>query len=312
MPETQTFGYIVVGAGSAGCVLADRLTADGTTRVLLLEAGGEDSAPQVRTPALFGTLFGSEMDWGYQTVPQPGTGAGVAVPRGRMLGGSSSLNAMVYIRGNRADYDGWQANHGATVWSYADVLPYFARAECNSRLGAPQHGTDGPLHVQDPGYLHEMNRRWVDSAGAAGLPANDDFNGQDQIGAGPFQPTQLHGRRWSTADAYLRPALSRPNLTVHTHALVHRVSVQKGRAIGVVYDRGGSSFAARADGEVLLSDGSINSPKLLMLSGIGPAQHLREHGIEVALDLRGVGANLHDHPTLPMNWSTRDSADFAR
>jgi choline dehydrogenase len=287
MPLTPTFDYIVVGAGSAGCVLADRLTADGSTRVLLLEAGGEDSAPQVHTPALFGTLFGTEMDWGYQTVPQAGTGARVAVPRGRMLGGSSSLNAMVYVRGNRADYDGWQANYGAAGWSYADVLPYFTRAECNARLGAPQHGTHGPLHVQDPSYVHEMNRWWVDSATAAGLRFNDDFNGHNQIGAGPFQLTQLHGRRWSTADAYLRSALSRPNLTVHTHALVHRVTVQNRRAVGVVYDRGGSSFAAHADGEVLLSAGSINSPKLLMLSGIGPASHLREHGIEVALDLPG-------------------------
>jgi choline dehydrogenase len=309
MLETPTFDYIVVGAGSAGCVLADRLTADGTARVLLLEAGGDDSAPQVRTPALFGTLFGTEMDWGYGTVPQAGTGARVAVPRGRMLGGSSSLNAMVYIRGNRADYDGWQANYGATGWSYADVLPYFRRAECNSRLGAPEHGTHGPLHVQDPSYLHEMNRWWVDSAIAAGLPFNDDFNGPHQIGGGPFQLTQLDGRRWSTADAYLRLALSRPNLTVRPRALVHRVSVEKGRAIGVVYDHGGSRFTARADREVLLSCGSINSPKLLMLSGIGPASHLREHGIEVAVDLPGVGANLHDHPTLPMVWSTRDTTD---
>jgi choline dehydrogenase len=309
MHATYEFDYIVVGAGSAGCVLADRLTADGSTRVLVLEAGGEDSASQVRTPALFGTLFGTEMDWAYRTVRQAGSGTRVAVPRGRMLGGSSSLNAMVYIRGNRADYDGWQANYGATGWSYADVLPYFMRAECNSRLGAPLHGIDGPLHVQDPTYLHEMNQRWVASARAAGLPTNDDFNGHNQIGAGPFQLTQLHGSRWSTADAYLRSALSRPNLTVHTHAHVHRVAVEKGRAVGVVYDHGGSRFAARADREVLLSGGSINSPKLLMLSGIGPASHLREHGIEVVVDLPGVGANLHDHPTLPVIWNTRDTTD---
>jgi choline dehydrogenase-like flavoprotein len=309
LAEVNVFDYIVVGAGSAGCVLADRLSADGSTRVLLLEAGGSDSAPQVRAPALFGSLLGTDMDWGYGTVAQAGTGSRVAVPRGRMLGGSSSLNAMVYIRGNRADYDGWQTDHGATGWSYHDVLPYFARAERNSRLEAPWHGVDGPLHVQDPTYLHEMNRRWMESATSAGMPTNDDFNGQHQIGAGPFQLTQRHGRRWSAADAYLRPAMQRPNLTVRTRALAHQVLLERGRAVGVIYECGGTRFTARAEAEVLLSGGSINSPQLLMLSGIGPAPHLREHDIDVVLDLSGVGANLHDHPTLPMIWSTKDTTD---
>jgi choline dehydrogenase len=310
MPELSEFDYIVVGAGSAGCVLANRLSVDGMTRVLLLEAGGRDSAPAVHTPALFGTLFNTEMDWAYRTVPQSGTGARVWIPRGRMLGGSSSMNAMVYIRGNRGDYDSWAADHGATGWGYDEVLPYFIRAECNSRLQGPLHGVDGPLHVQDPVYVHDLNLRWLDSATAWGLPKNDDFNGFHQIGVGPFQLTQSHGRRWSAADAYLHPASERTNLTVHTRALAHRILLEGGRAVGVVYDHDGVERTARADGEVLLSAGSINSPQLLMLSGIGPAQHLREHRIDVAVDLPGVGANLHDHPTLPMIWSTRDATDL--
>jgi choline dehydrogenase len=309
MPETNVFDFIVIGAGSAGCVLAYRLSADGFARVLLLEAGGDDSTPEVHIPALFGTLFGTEMDWAYRTVPQACTGSQIAVPRGRMLGGSSSMNAMIYVRGNPADYDGWRAEHGATGWSYSDVLPYFIRAERNARLGSPLHGVDGPLCVQDPVYLHSLNRLWVASAAAWGLPTTDDFNGACQIGAGAFQLTQDRGRRWSAADAYLRPALQRPNLSVHTGALVHRVLLEEGRAVGVVYHHAGRQVTARAEREVLLSAGSINSPQLLMLSGIGPARHLREHDIEVAVDLPGVGANLHDHPTLPMIWNTRNASD---
>jgi choline dehydrogenase-like flavoprotein len=309
MLEVSDFDYVVVGAGSAGCVLANRLSSDGTTRVLLLEAGGTDSAPAVHMPALFGTLFGTEMDWAYRTVPQSGTGTRICIPRGRMLGGCSSMNAMVYIRGNRVDYDSWAADYGASGWGYDAVLPYFVRAERNSRLQGPLHGVDGPLHVQDPIYLHDLNRRWLQSATAWGLPRNDDFNGCHQIGVGPFQLTQSHGRRWSAADAYLRSASERTNLAVHTRAVAHRILLEGGRAVGVVYDQDGVQRAARVDGEVLLSAGCFNSPQLLMLSGIGPAQHLREHGVDVAVDLPGVGANLHDHPTLPMIWSTRDATD---
>jgi choline dehydrogenase len=310
MTETGAFDFIVVGAGSAGCVLANRLSADGSARVLLLEAGGDDSAPEVHIPALFGALFGTEMDWAYRTVPQAGTGSRVLVPRGRVLGGSSSINAMIYARGNPADYDCWRAEHGAIGWGYDEVLPYFVRAERNARLGPPLHGVDGPLHVQDPIYLHSLNRLWVASAAAWGLPTNDDFNGCHQSGVGPFQLTQNRGRRWSAADAYLRPALQRSNLTVHCGAFVQRVVLEGGRAVGVLYDSAGEQFSARAEQEVILSGGSINSPHLLMLSGVGPARHLREHGIEVAVDLPGVGANLHDHPTLPMIWTTHDATDI--
>ncbi len=309
MSETLVFDFIVVGAGSAGCVLANRLTADGSARVLLLEAGGEDSAPEVRIPILFGALMGTDMDWSYRSVLQAGTGSQVAVPRGRMLGGTSSMNAMVYIRGNPADYDCWQTHHGATGWGYDEVLPYFVRAESNARLGCPLHGVDGPQHVQDPVYVHRLNELWVESAAAWGLPINDDFNGSHQIGAGHFQLTHHQGRRCSAADAYLRPALQRPNLSVRTGALVHRVLLEGGRAVGVVYQQGGQQLSARAEHEVLLCGGTINSPQLLMLSGIGPAQHLGAHDIEVAVDLPGVGTNLQDHPTLPTIWSTRDATD---
>lgn len=290
MSDTAAFDFIVIGAGSAGCVLANRLSADESARVLLLEAGGDASAPEVHIPALFGTLFGTDMDWAYRTVVQAGTGSRIAMPRGRMLGGSSSLNAMIYIRGNPADYDGWQTQYSAAGWGYRDVLPYFLRAERNARLGPPLHGADGLLHVQDPVYLHSLNELWVASAASWGLPLNDDFNGSHQIGVGPFQLSQDHGRRHSAADAYLRPARQRANLTVHTGALAHRVVLEGGHAAGVLYEHGGRLVSARAEQEVLLSGGSINSPQLLMLSGIGPAEHLRAHGIKVAVDLAGVGA----------------------
>jgi choline dehydrogenase len=290
--KTATYDFIIVGGGSAGCVLANRLSADESARVLLLEAGGDASAPVVQTPALFATMFGTDVDWSYRTVVQAGTGSRIAAPRGRMLGGSSSLNAMIYARGNPADYDGWANQHGATGWAHHDVLPYFLRSERNSRLGGPWHGVDGPLHVQDPVYLHELNERWVASAAEWGLPLNDDFNGAQQIGVGPFQLTQNRGRRHSAADA-----------------LAHRIVLERGRAVGVRYQHADDQITARAEREVLLSGGSINSPQLLMLSGVGPAHHLRTHGVDVAVDLPGVGANLQDHPTLPMIWSTRDATD---
>src|SRR5262245_37267644 len=177
MRITTTFDYIVIGGGSAGCVLAHRLTTDMTTRVLLLEAGGTDSSFRIRVPALFGTLLGTSVDWAYRTTPQAGTDTEIAVPRGRVLGGSSSINAMVYVRGNRADYDEWRTDKGATGWGYDDVLPYFIRAERNQRLCSELHGVDGPMHVQDPTYVHELNQLWVQSAAAWGLPINHDFNG---------------------------------------------------------------------------------------------------------------------------------------
>ena len=302
MTRFDVFDYVIVGAGSAGCVLAARLSEDPDLRVLLLEAGGEDTAPAVRIPAAFPMLFGTEWDWGYRTVEQKRTGMSLHVPRGRMLGGSSSLNAMAYIRGNRADYDGWRDRHGARGWGFDDVLPYFVRAEGNNRLSGPLHGTGGPLRVEDKVFDHEVCLAWVASAASSGLGRNDDFNGESQMGAGPFQLTCHEGRRWSAADAYLRPALGRPNLEVRTGVQVTRVVVENGRAVGVVHRDGDGEVVVRAEAEVLLCAGSINSPQLLLLSGIGPADHVREFGIDVVVDVPGVGSNLQDHPTVPVIW----------
>ena len=304
------YDFVIVGAGSAGCVLAARLTEDRSTSVLLLEAGGADDADEIRIPAALASLFKTKWDWNYETVQQKHMNDRAAFwPRMKALGGCSSMNAMVYIRGNRVDYDAWRDEHGATGWSYDDVLPYFVRAEANTRLGDPLHGTDGPLHVEDRRYTHELSDEWIAAAVAAGVKANDDFNGAAQDGVGRYQVTCKKGRRWSTADAYLRPALDQPNLTVVTHALTTRVLIEGTRAVGVEYVRGGVTETARA-GEVLLSGGAVNSPQLLMLSGVGPAEHLRELGIDVVAGLP-VGDNLHDHPASPVIWETTGSTDLA-
>ncbi|MGN6132628.1 MAG: GMC family oxidoreductase [Nocardioidaceae bacterium] len=309
---SESFDYVVVGAGSAGAVLAARLTEDPDVRVLLLEAGGDDDADEVRIPAAFSSMFKTRWDWNYTTTEQKQLhGRKAYWPRMRALGGCSSMNAMIYIRGNRVDYDGWRDGYGATEWGYDDVLPYFVKAEHNTRLAAPYHGQDGPLHVEDPRYVHELTHAWVDAAVAAGLKRNDDFNGAEQEGAGLYQRTNKRGRRWSVADGYLRPALDRPNLTVRTQAFTTRLLLENGRAVGVAYRHGGRLLESRADEEVLVCGGAVNSPQLLMLSGIGPATHLREHGIEVVVDLPGVGQNLHDHPAAPMLWHTRGTTDIA-
>ncbi len=308
---TETFDYVVVGAGSAGCVLANRLTEDAAVRVLLLEAGGEDDADEIHIPLAFSTLFKTRFDWNYETVEQKHLGDRRAYwPRAKVLGGCSSMNAMIYIRGNRADYDGWASARGATGWGYDDVLPYFVRAEHNTRLSGPLHGTEGPLHVEDRRYTHELSHAWVDAAVSWGLKPTDDFNGASQEGAGLYQVTCRGGRRWSAADAYLRPALERSNLTVRTDALVTRVLLEGTRAVGVRYSRYGQETDVRVDGEVILSGGAVNSPQVLMLSGIGPAEHLRSLGIDVAVNLPGVGENLHDHPAAGIIWRTKGTSDL--
>ncbi|MGW0043260.1 GMC family oxidoreductase [Rhodococcus sp. NPDC003348] len=311
MVEKDEYDYVVVGAGSAGCVLAARLTEDPDVSVLLLEAGGEDDADEIRIPAAFASLFKTKWDWNYQTVPQKQLDSRSAYwPRMKALGGCSSMNAMIYIRGNRADYDDWRDVHGAVGWGYDDVLPYFTRAEHNSRLTGPFHGRSGPLRVEDRRFTHELTDGWIAAAVDAGLTPTDDFNGAAQEGAGRYQVTCHHGRRWSTADAYLRPALGRPNLTVLTDAFATAVDLRGTRAVGVRYLRDGAEHVARAAGEVVLCGGAINSPQLLMLSGLGPAGHLREHGIDVVADLPGVGENLHDHPVLPVLWHTTGTTDL--
>jgi len=311
MSQRETFDYVVVGAGSAGAVVAARLTEDPRTRVLLLEAGPPADADEIDVPAAFANLFKTKWDWNYQTSEQKQLeGRRAYWPRMKALGGCSSMNAMIYIRGNRLDFDTWRDDHGATGWGYDDVLPYFVRSEGNTRLGGPLHGQDGPLHVEDRRYTHPLTSMWVDSAVAAGFKPTDDFNGAEQEGAGLYQVTCRKGHRWSTARAYLEPAADRPNLVVRTDAMVHRVLLESGRAVGVEYARAGRLETAYVDGEVVLSGGAVNSPQLLMLSGIGPGAHLREVGVDVLVDLPTVGENLHDHPALPLVFRTRDVGDL--
>ena len=308
----DTYDYVIVGAGSAGAVLAARLSEDPGTSVLLLEAGGEADADEVMIPAAFASLFKTRWDWNYSTTEQKQLhGRRAYWPRMKALGGCSSMNAMIYIRGNRADYDGWRDQYGADGWGFDEVLPYFVKAERNSRLGAPLHGQDGPLHVEDRVYTHELSHAFVDSAVSAGHKPTDDFNGVSQEGAGLYQVTCRKGRRWSTNEAYLKPARSRPNLTVETGALAARVELSGSTASGVTFRQGGREHTVTARREVLLCGGSINSPQLLMLSGIGPASHLAEVGVEPKVDLPGVGANLQDHPVVPMLWHTRGVTDLA-
>jgi choline dehydrogenase len=301
--EDSAFDYVIVGGGSAGCVLARRLSEDPQTRVLLLEAGPPGGALEIRVPAAMSRLYQSQYDWNYLTVPQEhASGRTVYWPRGRVLGGSSAVNAMIYIRGNRLDYDRWRDDFGCAGWGYRDLLPYFLRAEDNSRGASAYHGTGGPLSVQDLKYRSEHNRNFVAAASQCGAAENDDFNGREQDGVGFYQVTQRDGRRCTAADAYLRA--SQRNLTVTTNALVTGLVIEGGRAAGVSYRHGGNEKIARAGAEVILAAGAIGSPQLLMLSGIGPADDLHAVGIYVIADNPAVGANLADHPAVPVMWST--------
>jgi choline dehydrogenase len=299
------YDYIIVGAGSAGCVLAARLSADPQISVLLLEAGPADDATEIHAPAGLSRLFQGPYDWNYRTVPQHRAGGrSIYWPRGKVLGGSSSMNAMVYIRGSRHDFASWRDEAGCAGWGYEDLMPYFRRAEDNSRGASAYHGTGGPLSVTDPRYKSAACAAFIAAAQEQGAKANDDFNGPRQDGVGWYQLTQRNGQRCSAATAYLHPAISRPNLTVLTNALVTKVIVEAGQAVGVSYLRHGEAARAEARAEVIVSGGAVNSPQLLMLSGIGPADHLIEMGIDVLADSPGVGANLSDHPVLPVIWST--------
>jgi choline dehydrogenase len=309
----EEFDVVVVGAGSAGCALAGRLTEDPSLSVLLLEAGGSDELLEVQIPAALYKTWRTRRDWNYTTEPQPGLdGRRLFWPRGKLLGGSSSINAMIYMRGAAADYDEWAKHTGDGSWSYDHVLPLFRRMEDNARGADRWHGAGGPLRVEDLRSPHPWTTALVESAVAAGHPRNDDFNGAAQEGVGLYQVTQRRGRRWSAADAYLRPARARPNLTVRTAALTTRVLVEGGRAVGVEYRQRGRLHTVRAAREVVLSGGAVNSPQLLMLSGIGPADHLRSVGVDVVHDLPGVGEGLQDHPLVPVIWHVRSGRSLFR
>ena len=287
--KSKTYDYIVVGAGSAGCVLAARLTEDRRTRVLLLEAGGAGGAKEIRIPAAFSKLFKTAMDWNYATEPEPQLhNRRLYWPRGKVLGGSSAINAMIYIRGNRADYDYWR-ELGNAGWSFAEVLPYFKKSENQERGASEYHGVGGPVNVADPRYVNPLTRAFLAAAEEIGIARNPDFNGEAQDGAALYQVTQKNGGRWSAADGYLQPARDRNNLAVVTGAHAVRVLMEGNRAVGVGFLRDGAMEEARADAEVILAGGTVNSPQLLMLSGIGPADELKAAGISAFLVLPGVG-----------------------
>jgi choline dehydrogenase len=289
------YDYIIVGAGSAGCVLAARLSEDPDVSVLVLEAGGPDSLDSIHVPVAFGQLFKTACDWDYSSQPEPRcNGRRIYLPRGKTLGGCSSCNAMVYIRGHRVDYDEWR-DAGNPGWGYDDILPYFLRAEDNERGASEYHGTGGPQSVSDGRSRNVMMAAFVEAAQGAGLALNDDFNGAEQDGVGPLQVTVRNKRRCSAALAYLRPALKRRNLRVEIRALAHRVLFEGRRAVGLEYRQDGVVRHARARAEVILAGGSINSPQLLQLFGVGPGELLRNFGIPVVQDLPSVGENLQDH-----------------
>ena len=309
-----SYDYIVVGAGSAGAVVASRLSEDASVRVLLIEAGGSHRHLNVQMPAAFPKQFKTALDWEFYTEPEPFLeGRSLYHPRAKMLGGCSAMNAMVYIRGNRADFDTW-AKEGATGWSYDEVLPLFRRSETNSRGESTYHGGSGPLHVEDLRSPNDLSRSIVEAMIATGIERNDDFNGPEQLGAGFYQVSQRRGRRWTTADGFLGPARRRPNLTVLTDAHVLGVHISQGRAVGVKVERDGTREFLRAEREVVLSAGALNTPQLLMLSGIGPADHLADHGIATVVDNPNVGAHLMDHPLYTANFETaaRGTLDSAQ
>ncbi len=292
--------YVIVGAGSAGCVLAHRLSEDPTVQVILLEAGGKDRSPNIKIPAAFAKQFRTALDWDFHTEPEPGCdGRSLYVPRGKGLGGSSSMNAMLYVRGRPLDYDLWEAQ-GATGWGWSDVEPYFLKSEHNERGASEYHAVGGPLNVADARSPRELTTQFLAAAQAAGIPNVPDYNGPEQDGSLPVQVTQKNGRRWSAADAYLRPAMRRKNLQVITGATVLGLQFTGDRVSGVRYAtrRGGATEVATAGTEVLLAAGALASPQLLMVSGVGPAAHLEDVGVPVRHDLPGVGQNLHDHPFL--------------
>jgi len=293
---TETYDYVIIGAGSAGCVVANRLSANPTNKVLLLEAGPKDDSIWLKIPAGLSKVFmPGKMNWGYFTEPEPNlNGRKVYWPRGKTLGGSSSINGMVYLRGHPDDYNNW-AQLGARGWSYDDVLHYFKKHENNMRGANEHHGVGGELTISDPVLDDKAGRLFMESAENAGTPYREDLNDGVQHGVSRAQVTIKNRKRDSTATAFLNPVKARSNLHIECEALAEKIIIENGRAVGVRFEQGGTSKEVRANKEVILSGGVINSPQLMMISGIGPAEHLQEHGIEVVKDLPGVGRNLQDH-----------------
>jgi choline dehydrogenase len=295
------FDYVIVGAGSAGCVLAARLSEDPDVKVLLLESGPPDTKENIHVPLGYLQLGATDVDWDYHSAPEQHCGGRrITLPRGRVLGGSSSINAMVYIRGNHRDYDEW----GVPGWAWADLLPYFVKSEDNERGASDLHGTGGPLPVSESRSRNRIAAAFVDAGEQAGLARNPDFNGPEQDGVGVYQVTQRGGMRASAAVSYLHPAMERENLTVMPYMHAERLILDGSRAVGVVASRLGEAQEFRAEREVILSGGAYNSPQLLMLSGVGPAEHLQMREIEVLLDQPAVGENLSDHPATQLVWTT--------
>ena len=296
MMAIKSFDYIIVGGGSSGCVMANRLTENDAISVLLLEAGGKDSHPYIHMPVGFSKLTAGPRTWGFNTVPQKyANNREIPYAQGKVLGGGSSINAEIFTRGNPADYDRWANEEGAEGWSFQEIKQYFLKSEGNSVLSGEWHGSDGPLGVSNLQDPQEMTRAFVRSCQELGVPYNPDFNGAKQEGCGFYQLTVKDSKRCSAAVGYLRPAMKRSNLTVATNVLAHRILVKSGRAIGVEYSQNGTMHTVKADSEVIVTAGAIGSPKLLMLSGIGPADHLASLGLDVVHNLPGVGENLHDH-----------------